>query len=67
MDFPSSEINPQRGPLSAEFQYHLWRLVTYSLSPVKTITLIPALFNLSIAIFALSFGGSKNAIKPITR
>ena len=37
--------------------------VTYSLSPVKTITLIPFLFKLSIASFELSFGGSKNAIK----
>lgn len=38
--------------------------VTAALSPVKTITLIPELFNFSIASFALSFGGSKNPINP---
>ena len=39
-------------------------LVTSALSPVNTITLIPALFNFFIDSFALSFGGSKNPINP---
>ena len=41
-------------------------LVTYSLSPVSTITRIPSLFNLFISSFALAFGGSKNPTKPIS-
>ena len=47
------------------FTFSQIAFVTYSLSPVSTITLIPSLFNLSISSFALSFGGSKNPIKPI--
>ena len=39
--------------------------VTSALSPVRTITLIPWLFNFSIAILALSLGGSREPIKPI--
>ena len=39
--------------------------VTSTLSPVKTITLIPFLFNFSIEDLALSFGGSRNPINPI--
>ena len=39
-------------------------LVTSALSPVSTITLIPALFNLFIDSFALYFGGSKNPMNP---
>lgn len=39
-------------------------LVTSLLSPVKTITLIPAWFNFFIDSLADSFGGSKNPINP---
>ena len=39
--------------------------VTSALSPVKTITRMPALFILSTACFALSLGGSKKPMKPI--
>ena len=38
--------------------------VTSKLSPVKTITLIPDLLSFSIAVFADSFGGSRNPINP---
>ena len=40
-------------------------LVTSALSPVRTITRMPALFSFSIDDLALSFGGSKKPIKPI--
>ena len=39
-------------------------LVTYSLSPVNTMTLIPCLFRFLMVSLALSFGGSKNPINP---
>ena len=39
-------------------------LVTSLLSPVKTITLIPASFSFFTDFAALSFGGSKNPINP---
>ena len=42
---------------------HILR-VTSLLSPVKTITRIPESLSLLTAILALSFGGSKNPIKP---
>jgi len=38
--------------------------VTYSLSPVRTITRIPSLLSLFISSLALDFGGSKNPTKP---
>ena len=39
-------------------------LVTSALSPVRTITRIPALFNFSIETLALSFGGSRKPTNP---
>ena len=46
------------------FTFSQIALVTYSLSPVRTITLTPYEFKRSIADLALSFGGSKNPINP---